>query len=319
MNTDAAGEKRGGGNWVLAIVITLICVPLVVALTAAVSFKTANRDNRSIVIAGRQRGYVLHVPKSYDRRKPTPLVISMHGAGLWGAAQKEISRWNDLADREGIIVVYPSALRGSGPATWSVEHGAGLMRDVAFIAALIDTLSLEYNVDSTRIYANGLSNGGGMSFVLSCTLSNRIAAVGLVASAQTLEFQWCTDTRPVPMIAFHGTEDPAVPYNGGTSWVLRGERRFPNLPKFVASWARRNGCAAVPRDSAVAVEVTRRLYVQCADNATVALYTIYGGGHTWPGGKPLPESWMGTTTARIDANELMWSFYLAHPLSRHSF
>src|SRR5437899_12772654 len=96
--------------------------------------------------------------------------------------------------------------------TWTE---AGLMRDVRFISELIDTLRAAYNIDRTRIYANGMSIGGGMAFVLSCTLSDRIAAVGMVSAAQSLAASWCTDPRPVPMIEFHWAADPIVPYGRG--------------------------------------------------------------------------------------------------------
>src|SRR6266704_4762745 len=114
---------------------------------------------------------------------------------------------------QGFIVVYPSG--SDVPKIWHVDRGAGLVRDVAFISALIDTLEAAYNIDPPRIYSNGLSAGGGMAFVLSCTLSDRIAAVGLVAAAQPMDWSWCTDQRPVPVIAFHGAADPIVPYQGG--------------------------------------------------------------------------------------------------------
>src|SRR5205085_8281935 len=132
---------------------------------------------------------------------------------------------------------------------WEVDSTTHAARDVEFVAALIDTLEAEYHIDSSRIYANGLSNGGGMSFILSCTLSNRIAAVGLVAAAQTAPWSWCADRPPVPMIWFHGTDDPAVPYKGGASPVLRGGQRFPAVPKWAALWAQRNRCGAAPTDS----------------------------------------------------------------------
>jgi polyhydroxybutyrate depolymerase len=241
-------------------------------------------------------------------------VISMHAAGLWGAAQKETSQWNKLADKQRFIVVYPSGIGGKGVRIWRAQPGDGLMKDVRFISELIDTLKTSYNLDSTRIYANGLSNGGGMSFVLSCTLSDRIAAIGMVAAAQTLPWSWCKDHRPVPMIAFHGTADPEVPYDGGSSWVSR--RPFPNVPKWAANWARRNRCEADPIESVVAGDVTRRTYTNCADDAAVVLYTVEGGGHTWPGGKPLPEWFVGRTTRSIDATSLMWEFFGEHPLVR---
>ena len=299
---------------VLGAALALIGLPVVMVPIEAVSFYSANRDNGSFVSSGEKREYLLYVPKSYDRRRPTALVISMHGAGLWGAAQKETSLWNDLADEQRIIVVYPSGVGGKGVRVWRAELGAGLKKDVRFLTELIDTLKASYNIDSTRIYANGLSNGGGMSFVLSCTLSDRIAAVGMVAAAQTMPWSWCTDKRPVPMIDFHGTADPDVPYNGGPSWI--SPRPFPNVPKWAANWARRNGCGPNPVESTVAADVTRREYTSCADNAAVVLYTVRGGGHTWPGGTPLPEWFVGRTSRSIDATRLMWAFFSDHPLQK---
>ena len=162
-----------------------------------------------------------------------------------------------------------------------------------------------------------------MSFALSCTLSNRIAAVGMVAAAQTLPWVWCSGKReagsgtreterPVPVISFHGTADPVVPYNGGSSWI--SPRPFPSVTIWAANWANRNRCGPNPVESTVTPDVTRREYGQCADDAAVVLYTIRGGGHTWPGGMPLPEWLVGRTTNSIDATGLMWAFFSEHPL-----
>ena len=300
---------------VIGAVLVLIGLPPVLALVEAVSFYVRNRSNGSIVSSGQEREYLLYVPESYDRTKPTPLVISMHGGALWPAAQMEISRWNRMADEHGFLVVYPSGITGAGPRAWHVGRGPGLLRDVRYISELIDTLKAAYNIDSTSIYADGLSNGGGMAFVLSCTLSERIAAVGMVAAALFLPWSWCTDERAVPMIAFHGTADRAVPYHGGKSWVAPSV--FPDIPTWVATWARRNRCAPNPIDSAVAADVTRRSYTNCADNAAVVLYTVQGGGHTWPGGGPAPEWFVGTTTRSIDATGQMWAFFREHRLIRN--
>jgi len=300
---------------VLGAALALIALPVVVVPIEAVAFYSANRDNGSFVSSGVKREYLLYVPKSYDRSKPSPLIISMHGAGLWGAVQQGISRWNVVAGREGLIVVYPSGIGERGLRVWHEDEGPGVSRDVKFISELIDTLEAHYNIDPARIYANGLSNGGGMAFALSCTLSHRIAAVGLVASAQLLPFKWCTDRRPVPMIDFHGTADPEVPYKGRSSWIAPGHRGFPNQLTWAANWARRNRCAPEPIDSAVAPDVTRRAYTHCADEADVVLYTLQGGGHTWPGGGPLPEWYVGVTNRSIDATGTMWDFFREHPLA----
>jgi len=300
-------------TFIVAFLI-LITLPVALAVTEAVSFYVRNRNNGSIISSGQRRNYILYVPRSYDRTKSTPLVISMHGAGGWPAQQMDISEWNRLAESQGFIVVYPSGLDTAGPRVWHVGPERGLVRDVRFISDLIDKLEAAYNIDPARIYANGFSNGGGMAFVLSCTLADRIAAVGMVGAAQTLAWSWCTERRAVPMISIHGTADSFARYNGGTSWVV--QEALPAVPTWTANWARRNRCEPRPVESAVAADVIRREYTHCADDATVVLYTIQGGGHSWPGGKPLPEWFVGPTSRNIDATRQMWAFFREHPLPR---
>jgi polyhydroxybutyrate depolymerase len=310
MNEASPGKRKR----ILGVVLVLIITPVVIALVEAVSFNVVNRNNGALVSSGEQREYLVYVPKSYDPARKTPLVISMHGGGMWGAAQQEISQWNNVADEHGFIVVYPS---GVGPLArhraWRAAGGPGSDKEVRFISELIDTLSAVYNIDSTRVYADGVSNGGGMAFVLSCMLSGRIAAVGLVASAQFLPWAECPDQRPVPMIAFHGTADRQAWYKGGTSWVAR-RMVFPSIEEWMAAAAQKNRCGPDPIDSMVANDVRRRAYTKCADEAPVVLYTILGGGHTWPSGGPLPEWFAGTTSQSIDASREMWKFFREHPL-----
>lgn len=296
----------------LIIVIALICLPATIAAVEAVRYFVVNRSTHTIVSAGLTREYIVYVPPTYDSSKPTPLVISLHGAIMWPAAHQDTSQWNRVADREGFIVAYPSGLTGDGPRHWEATPGSDESRDVTFIGDLIDSLQRTYNIDPARIYANGLSNGGGMSFVLSCRMSDRIAAVGLVASAQLLPWNSCADDRPVPMINFHGTADLA-PYHGGKSWVA--PQTLPSQPVWTANWARRNRCGPTPIESRITADVTRTEYPHCARNATAVLYTIEGGGHTWPGGGELPGWFVGTTTHTIDASSVMWEFFKAHPLS----
>jgi len=296
---------------VIAAVAIVITLPVVLATFKAISFRARNRNNGFLISSGEKREYLLHVPRIYDRTKPAPLVISMHGAGGWPKQQMNLTGWNRLADSEGFIVVYPSGLGGAGPRVWRV--GNDYAKDVRFIAELIDRLEAAYNIDPARIYANGFSNGGGMTFVLSCTMSDRIAAVGMVGAAQTLPWSWCTERRAVPMIAFHGTEDRFAFFNGGQSWVA--PHPFPPVPLWTANWARRNRCAPKPVEAAVAPDVTRREYTECADNAAVVLYIVQGGGHVWPGGGPLPEWFVGSDSRSIDATATMWAFFRAHRLA----
>jgi polyhydroxybutyrate depolymerase len=295
-------------------ILSVIGNLLPLAITAFLSvfclaaFASWNETNGTIVSSGETRQYLLYVPKTYDRSKATPLVISMHGGALWPAAQMEISRWNELADEQGFIVVYPS---GSDiPRVWPMgQRSLGL--DVKFISDLIDKLEAAYNIDPNRIYADGMSNGGGMAFALSCRLSDRIAAVGVVAGAQTLPWHWCGDSRPVPTVAFQGTADRFAPYQGGSSPISPDQ--FPKIRDWTARVARRNQCARDPVEARITASVRRLAYENCAENADVVLYTVEGGGHSWPGGEPLPESTVGRTAHDINATRVMWVFFMQHP------
>ncbi len=307
-------------NVVLGAALTLIGVPILLTLGITACFygllyfpnrSTARFGN--LMSSGEKREYLLYVPKSYDPAKPAPLVISMHPAMSWPSSQMHISQWNRVADENGFIVVYPAG-GGIGPKTWFMngQRTPARMPDVVFISELIDTLEAAYHVDSTRVYADGISNGGGMAFALSCTLSHRIAAIGSVSAAQSLTWSWCADSTPMPMIAFHGTADPVVPFAGAdASWL--NPKPFPNVARWVGNWARRNRCRLPAARSTVAADVQRLQYSHCADGADVVLFTIRGGGHQWPGGPPLPSWFAGRTTRSIDATRVMWTFFRDHP------
>jgi len=298
---------------VIGVVLIFIGLPMLLALIFAGWASLHNEINGRLVSSGQQREYLLHIPPKYDRATPAALVISMHGAALWPASQMKMSRWNEVADENGFLVVYPS---GTGfPRIFPME-GAALAADVKFISDLIDALEARYAIDPKRIYVDGFSNGGGMAFALSCALPDRIAAVGMVAGAQLLPWSWCTDPRPMPMIAFHGTADPIIPYAGGTTWKSPTRVPFPGVRQWTENWARRNRCGAQAVETSVAAHVVRFEYAHCADDAAVVLYSVGGGGHSWPGGKAIAPWWVGPTSPEVDATRLIWAFFREHPLAK---
>jgi len=300
-------------KWLVRILTGFILLVAFVLLAGFVFFRLANRTNGQITTsAGEQRSYYLYVPESYDPAVPTALILSMHGYADWPAHHMDTTRWNDLADEYGLIVVYPSGTRF--PMRWRASNLSNepstSTEDIVFLSELIDTLQAGYNIDPRRIYANGLSNGAGMSFVLSCNLSERIAAIGLVAGAYLYPWESCNPARPVPAIVFHGTADPIVPFEGGPSRSF--DLDFPYIPDWVDVLADRNGCSGEPRALPARGQVSGVEYTGCA--ADVVFYTINEGGHTWPGGVPLPEGITGVTSTEIDATREMWDFYQQHPL-----
>jgi polyhydroxybutyrate depolymerase len=292
----------------LFLIVLSILVLLVLVVWAVFMF--SNRTNGSLTSAGEQRRYLLYEPDSYEPSTPIPLVISIHGFAEWPAHQQQVSGWNDLADEHGFLVVYPMGT--SFPLRWRVSGEPGVVQDVTFISDLIDHLESEYNLDPARIYANGLSNGGGMSFALACNLSGRIAAIGSVAGANLMPWNECNPSRPVPAIVFHGTADPIVPFEGGPSRSF--DIPFPKVDDWVHTLAERNGCNLDPQTLPGTGVASGVHFTGCDQDAEVIYYTIDGGGHTWPGGDPLPEWIAGYTTYDIHATRLMWDFFQQHPL-----
>ncbi len=298
-------------KWFIRLALGIPGLMAAIVILAAVAFRLANRTNGRLVSSGVKRTYLLYVPKSYDPSRPTPLVITIHGLAQWPANQMQVSRWNDLADEYGFIVVYPSGTQF--PMRWQAySNSPGSPNpDVQFISDLIDKIERDYNIDPTRIYANGLSNGAGMAFLLACQMPERIAAIGLVGGAYLLLWEACQLPRPVPAIVFHGTADPVVPFRGGRSRSFNVP--FPAIPQWVEALARHTGCQsapeALPSDGAVS-----GVRYPGGGEGEVVFYTIKGGGHTWPGGRALPRWIAGHTTQDIEASRVMWDFFSAHPL-----
>ena len=132
---------------------------------------------------GLQREYVLYVPQSYDHRRAWPLVLNFHGYGSSAHEQMKYGDFRSLADQEEFIVLHPAGSVQEGRRVWDIGGGAkgGIVDDVGFTDELIKKVASEYSIDSARIYAAGMSNGGSMSFLLACKLGDKVAAIASVA------------------------------------------------------------------------------------------------------------------------------------------
>jgi polyhydroxybutyrate depolymerase len=248
---------------------------------------------------GQVREYRLHIPSTYSSEKATALVLGFHGANSTAESFESYSRFSRVADREGFIVVYPQAL-GAYP-TWNTASGQG-NPDIQFVSDLIDTLQSRCNIDRTRIYASGASNGGGMANRLACNLADRIAAIGPVSGAYQGSEE-CAPSRPVAIFAIHGTDDPVIPYNGvpnsGEPPMAYNIISIP-IPQWAFSWAKRNECDPQPEEIVHNVVISEKKWSNCHTGADVDLYTIQGGGHAWP-------------SDLIDVAQTIWGFFVQHP------
>jgi polyhydroxybutyrate depolymerase len=246
--------------------------------------------------------------------------MSFHGFLSNPESHALITGWHGLAEREGVLVAYPEGT--SFPQRWNAgtTWGASEVNDVRFFRDLIDDISTVAAVDGSRIYVNGFSNGGGMTVHIACEAAERVAAIGTVAAA-VVDMQDCAPSRPVPVLAFHGTADPVVSYEGGEMsglllpWGAKltwAPTYFVGAEDWVAIWAEGNGCDPVPEAIPPQGDVWGVRYTQCDQDADVILYTIEDGGHTWPGGWPIPL--VGKTSTDIDATAEMWRFFQAYSL-----
>ena len=282
---------------------------------------TAGDFNEMIVSGAITRDYILHVPPSYSGDKAVPLVVNLHGLGSSAAGQASYSGLPAKADAEGFIVVMPQGLSTALVAQphWNIVLlGAPEADDLGFIADLLDALESQLCVDSDRIYAAGMSNGAQMTSRLACSLSDRIAAAAPVSGvyfpplAVELPEPGCPSARPVPIIAFHGTADTIIPFDGGPLGEAIGfDFTLRDIDdEIMPDWAARNGCDSVPTEEPVTVNVRLIRYQGCDKGATVELYVIDGGAHVWPGATDLPDP---DVNDEISANDLLWDFFVAHP------
>ncbi|HEV3218968.1 MAG TPA: hypothetical protein VGZ48_04310 [Candidatus Acidoferrales bacterium] len=295
------------------------------------------------------RTFVVHLPADYDPKKRYPVVLALHGLGGDGLLMAHISHLDETADRFGFIVVYPNAEEGrwtkldprpSGgfgsigrgrlglgqPAPMARdrnEPGGEPTNDTIYFDAVLDKIESEYRVDASRIYATGVSDGGFMTFRLGCQMAYRIAAIATVAA--TLPYglsESCTNWawRSVPLLMINGTSDPIISYFGRPGLDVR----YPLLSAkdTLKVWSKMDGCGnkpvrtKIPPRAEGGMETQVDTYNDCLEGGAAILYSVLKGGHTWPGGDPfMPEQRSGAISHDLDAGEIIWQFFAAHPMS----
>ena len=272
------------------------------------------------------RTFVVHVPRGFDGKSRAPVVIMLHGAGGSGAGAIAQTGWGAKSDREGFIAVFPDGTPphpalparfllnprlwndGSGRGAIGVEH----VDDLGFMSAMIDFLEARYAADPARIYCTGFSNGASMTFSVGLNLSDRIAAIAPVSG-----HLWYREKQlayPVPLLFIIGTKDPLNPIGGGNvrlPWEIT--QYHPPVEDSLKEWERMLGCGPevqTARGNGV-LEIT---YDHCAKGGAVEYYRVRGLGHIWPGGKnQLPEKWVGEPSDNLNATDVIWEFFKAHP------
>jgi polyhydroxybutyrate depolymerase len=268
----------------------------------------------TLQFGGLNRTYRVHVP-------PGPaagLVLNLHGGGGTGVGQQSLSDFDAVADVDNLLVVYPDGYEKS----WADGRGASPadrrhVDDVGFLVALTSRLVNDFGVAPGHVFATGMSNGGFMVNKLGCDRADVFAAIAPVAGTLGVGVA-CNPSRPVSVLAAHGTADPLVPFNGGAVHGRGGVSHSVSASGMVDKWRSLDGCQGEPSKQELPAAgdgtVVRRFdSTACAASTEVVFYRIDDGGHTWPGGRQyLPRAIIGPTTRAFDASEVIAQFFLTH-------
>lgn len=283
--------------------------------------RRSDDGGQGFVYKGEARRYVVRAPRGAGRTgPPLPVVLVLHGGGRNADNAERMTGFTRLVQREQVIVVYPegTSARGRLPMlTWNAGHccGHAMQRridDVGFINALLDTLGAQYRVDPARIYATGMSNGAMMSHRLGRELSHRVAAIAPVVGA--VFGDEALPAQPVSALMINGLRDKSVPPEGGSTGgrfagAWDGTPMQPNLAQGTF-WARAGGCEAEPRREQRGAVIQWRW--ECPPGRAVEVNQLEDNGHAWPGGAS-GRRVGDTPSTSMDATEVIWAFFRAHP------
>ena len=192
--------------------------------------------NDSIIHDNLYRSYKTYIPAIYNASQPTPLVFNFHGL----TGNSTIAMWHadfrSIADTANFIIVHPQGLlNSSGETHWNVGQIGTSINDIDFISSLLDSLSLEYNIDYDRVYSTGMSNGAYMSYRLACELSDKIAAIAPVAGSYvSYMLNSCNPTHATPVLHIHGVAD--------SNTIYYGKPGVESIPSIISYWVNYNQC-----------------------------------------------------------------------------
>jgi polyhydroxybutyrate depolymerase len=285
----------------------------------------------SIIYEGTERTYILHLPAGKDQTKVYPLVIALHGGGGDGKGMQKLTLgiFDSLADKDGFLVLYPDGIEkhwNDGRSGDETGYGTGgnKIDDIGFLSELIDKMIKERSVDQTKVYITGMSNGAMMTYRCGCELSNKIAAIAPVAGniPEKLSHS-CKPVRPISVLVINSMADPLMPYKGGEVTGPFGMKKLGKVlsaNESIAFWVKFDGCNDIPllsdlpdKDPADGTRIKVASYTGGRNNSELILYSVEGGGHSWPGGYPYLGEWIiGRTSRDMDACEQIWEFFKRH-------
>ena len=267
--------------WVSATILTLIVGSLTVFAFNQLTFKDSSASMISEVVMEDGRSYIIAAPNNADSLDKLPLVIALHGSGGVASVFADETGLNKLSASEKFISVTPQGIDVDGQVGWAAGNCCGVdttsESDVNFVRNIILNIEDAYNVDTSRVFIVGFSNGGIMAYRLGCELSNLVTGVGVAAGS--LGVNYCAPVKPVSLIHLHGSEDTTVPYRGGIG-DSDGDVVFTPVLNSVQTFINGDGCLQDGLSLNVRDGVTTS-WSGCKDGAKVSLTVFDGLKHAW--------------------------------------
>ena len=298
-----------------------------------------------------ERRFLVYAPASLAA-SPAPVVFVFPGYSASAEAAAFYythPRFESLADRDAFIVVYgnglpnspssgeqPSMPKGGFLQGCLAEHsGEGV--DVTYVRRILDLLETELTIDRSRLYATGLSAGGGMSFQLALEAPDLVAAIAPVAG---LPFQpsgdWLHSCHPKPgyervsIAMLAATADPFISYAPGSSRQYPAAQ-YPGMEQTRDAWLaamKIQGPATIdkfpdsvqrdsyePHTGLASSTIERQRYPLGPDGQELWYYKAEGMGHWWPNPTQMWGGlWeqFGKTNQDIDFADHVWEFFKRH-------
>ena len=264
------------------------------------------------------REYYIYIPSSYTPSSNAPLMFVLHGYGSSATDIMFYSSFQNLAEEDSYIIVYPQGSLLNGVTHWNIggltigptpisallnsfKYFFFPTNDLDFIETITELVDNEYFINNERIYSTGMSNGGYMSYHLACN-TNLFAAVASVAGSMTPEtYNNCSPTNATSILQIHGLQDFTVPYNG-LPWSKP-------IPEVMGYWSEYNNCNEDPLSSITDLSDGSYIYFDsyqnCSNTVGVNLISHSTMGHTWP----------SINNHSMSATAEVWSFFKDYDLN----
>jgi polyhydroxybutyrate depolymerase len=274
-------------------------IPSAGCRTSPVSRAQSDQD-RTLTTATVDGSYLLWTPGHRRGSRPAPLVLLFYGFASNPSQFAALTALPRRGAESGDVVVVPHTQPGE--TEWQFDaHGT----DAAFVDALVSSVERSFCINTAAVFATGFSAGAAFTLLYACAREAQIAAIATVA----VEFQLGCAT-PMSILAFHGTKDPLVPYQNGAIGASLPGTKVEGTQRNMTDWAHLDTCHGRAERVKIGGQVVRQVWRSCVDRSQVILYTIVGGGHTWPGANP--KEGLGLTTQQVNATTEILTFFRHH-------